>query len=150
MISSAIYGTTYHAQDFKDVAGDEIVGRKTLPMVYPSISRYAYLFLALFWSIAIGMSLQIKSSLACIPLALGFLTGIRFVIWRSIKSDQLSFVLHGVCRLSYNWHPCFFNVNSILQIWVYSIFLMMGNYRYEKALQLMQSELTSYEQSLLL
>lgn len=119
-------------------------------MVYPSISRYAYLFLALFWSMAIGMNLQIKPSLACIPVALGFLTGIRFVIWRSIKSDQLSFVLHGVCRLSYNWHPMLFNVNSILQIWVYSIFLMMGNYRYEKALQLMQSELTSYEQSLLL
>ena len=38
-ISSGILATTYHAQDLKDIHGDRIAGRRTLPIVSPVIAQ---------------------------------------------------------------------------------------------------------------
>ena len=99
LVAAAIYGTTFHSQDFKDVAGDIAVGRRTLPMVHPTLSRFAYLLIAVLWSLAIALMYDVSGVsflIASIPVALACLTGMRFVFLSSVEADRLSFVLHGV------------------------------------------------------
>ncbi|KAJ7671829.1 hypothetical protein B0H17DRAFT_1244713 [Mycena rosella] len=53
-ISAGIFATTIHAQDFKDVDGDSAIGRRTIPIVFPSIARYTVIVPLTLWSIGLA------------------------------------------------------------------------------------------------
>ena len=103
LLAGALYGTTYYAQDFEDVAGDAAVGRKTLPMVYPSLSRFAYLITVVLWTFGIAMMYNIDNVVVSIPAALALLAGVNFVLFDSVKADRISFIIHGVSDFSLVW-----------------------------------------------
>ncbi|KAF5344479.1 hypothetical protein D9758_014139 [Tetrapyrgos nigripes] len=48
-ISTGIFATTIQAQDFKDIPGDRMIGRRTLPIVLPDIARETLMIALLFW-----------------------------------------------------------------------------------------------------
>ena len=88
--------TTIHAEDFKDVVGDSLIGRKTLPIIAPAFTRYSFPFLTVGWSILLCMLWRLSLIVAVAYVALGMLVGYRFAIYNSVKEDQKSFYLYCV------------------------------------------------------
>lgn len=98
-ISAAVFTTTVHAQDFKDVDGDRLVGRVTLPMVFPRLSRNTMIVGMLAWSLALANVWELDVLTASVFLALGATVGIRFLLFESVPEDQTSYLLYNVSPL---------------------------------------------------
>lgn len=95
-MSAGIIATTIHAQDFKDAEGDRIVGRKTLPIIAPTIARPTLMLVIILWSICLSSLWGLSMAIAVVFNILALTVGIRYVSLNSIKSDQRSFYLYNV------------------------------------------------------
>lgn len=94
--SAAVLSTTIHAQDFKDVDGDRIVGRSTLPIAFPRLSRASMIVGLLAWSTVLAQLCQLDMITASLLLALGGAIGLRFLRYDSVSEDQFSYLLYNV------------------------------------------------------
>lgn len=95
-LSAGIFATTIQAQDFKDVRGDYLIGRKTLPIVLPSLARPTLSFALFAWSLSLSYiwRLDVLTSYALIMLSC--IVGARFVVLHGEKQDQVSFYWYNV------------------------------------------------------
>ncbi|KII83628.1 hypothetical protein PLICRDRAFT_32827 [Plicaturopsis crispa FD-325 SS-3] len=94
--SFGIFLTTIQAQDFKDTEGDRLIGRQTLPLVVPSIARYTVISGLLCWSIGLSFLWQLDIMTSLCFHALALLVGVRFLKYKTIPQDQVSFYLYNV------------------------------------------------------
>ena len=92
--------TTIHAQDFKDVKGDALIGRKTLPIALPNFSRFSMLVGLSGWSLAMSYIWQLHPLIIASFCGLGLFISIRFMVLRSKRADQVSYYWYNVCQLS--------------------------------------------------
>ncbi|KAI0071728.1 hypothetical protein K474DRAFT_1733012 [Panus rudis PR-1116 ss-1] len=95
-LSIAIHVTTLHAQDFKDVAGDQRIGRCTLPIMAPAFARYMMICGLTAWSITLGFVWGLRLWLHVLFVILGMFTGYRFVSMREIADDQVSYYWYNL------------------------------------------------------
>lgn len=98
-IISAILATTIQAQDFQDVPGDKLVGRNTLPIAFPNVSRHTPLISLLFWSAYLSFIWEIDTPARAGFTCLAVVVGLRYYLWRSTKADKLSYFLYNVSYL---------------------------------------------------
>lgn len=96
LASAGVVASTIHALDFKDTEGDRQVGRKTLPILYPTAARPSLMFILMIWSAELSAlwGLGITASIAFNALAL--ILGTRFVTLTSVESDQRSSYMYTV------------------------------------------------------
>jgi 4-hydroxybenzoate polyprenyltransferase len=96
--SAGIFATTIQAQDFKDEEGDRAVGRRTIPIVFPSFARWTVIVPLLMWSSGLSLlwGLDVTTSLCFITL--GLFVGVQFLISKTVKSDQISFYWYNVSK----------------------------------------------------
>ncbi|KAJ3513367.1 hypothetical protein NLJ89_g2987 [Agrocybe chaxingu] len=95
-VISSILATTIQAQDFQDVEGDAEVGRKTLPIVFPNLSRYTPIISLLLWSLYLTVVWEISIPSSIAFTCLGLIVGIRYYFWRSVKDDEWSYFLYNI------------------------------------------------------
>lgn len=96
LCSAGIFATTIQAQDFKDTVGDKLIGRKTLPIVYPDIARPTLMLALAIWSIGLSLLWQLSAQTALAFNILGMAVGGRFISKTNCKADQRSFYLYNV------------------------------------------------------
>jgi len=53
-INALIILSTIHAQDFRDEVGDKLMGRQTIPIVWPEGSRVWILVMLTAWSVGLS------------------------------------------------------------------------------------------------
>ena len=94
--SAGILATTIQAQDFKDTEGDQLIGRKTLPIVAPHSSRPILMISLLLWAIGLSKIWELDPLASSTFILLALTVGVRFMLLKSIKSDQRSFYLYNV------------------------------------------------------
>ncbi|KAJ7154767.1 UbiA prenyltransferase family [Mycena filopes] len=94
--SIAIYATTTHTQDFKDVEGDAKFNRSTVPLVHPRIARPSVLFGLIAWSLLLAYVWALNAVAAAAMSALGAFVGVRFCTKDGRKNDQISFYWYNV------------------------------------------------------
>ncbi|KIM72289.1 hypothetical protein PILCRDRAFT_742909 [Piloderma croceum F 1598] len=94
--SAGVLATTIQAQDFKDCEGDFLVGRRTLPILYPEISRYTALPILLAWSIGLSLMWQVDVGLCVLFVLLSLLIGWRLIAKRDVPADQITFYIYNV------------------------------------------------------
>jgi hypothetical protein len=94
-LSAGIILTTIHTQDFKDVVGDAAVGRVTLPIAYPVLSRVATAFFLVAWSWGVSRTWQVDDVMAAIMGVFGMAVGIRFVARTGAPADKVSFYMYN-------------------------------------------------------
>ncbi|PBK68618.1 hypothetical protein ARMSODRAFT_988745 [Armillaria solidipes] len=92
--SALIVLTTIHAQDFQDVPGDRIQGRKTLPIVAPTASRICMILL-LMWSMWLGAISQTAVAQVFL-ISAAIVVGGRFMLFRTVPADRISYILYNV------------------------------------------------------
>ena len=96
---------TIHAQDFADVDGDRKMGRRTLPMVAPEGSRI-YMFAVLpLLSLVLCSIWSLGPLCSIFFVAIGFVVGYRYFLFRSEVCDQSSYLLYNArAFLLYSLH----------------------------------------------
>jgi len=100
IIISSILATTIQAQDFQDVDGDKSVGRKTLPIVFPNLSRYTPMISLFFWSFYLTAIWEIGRIGTLAFYALAAIVGLRYYLLRTAKEDEISYCLYNVRFIS--------------------------------------------------
>lgn len=95
-LSAGIFATTIHAQDFKDVYGDKMVGRMTIPIVMPRIARYTVIIPMSLWSLSLVYIWGVDWATATVFLGICLLVGIRFLRLTGVHDDQVSFYWYNV------------------------------------------------------
>ncbi|KAJ4469741.1 UbiA prenyltransferase family [Lentinula edodes] len=94
--SALIIFTTIHAQDFRDDEGDALLGRRTFTLSFPVFSRITMPILLSVWSIALCLISEANQFLMLVLVALGAVTGIRFLTLKSAKDDRLSYLYYNI------------------------------------------------------
>lgn len=95
-LSASIFATTIHAQDFEDVPGDKVIGRRTLPIVHPSWARFTVIATLSAWSFGLWYIWDLDATVASTFCALAFFVGYRYIALTSIAQDQTSFKWYNV------------------------------------------------------
>ncbi|KAI5120553.1 hypothetical protein M0805_000281 [Coniferiporia weirii] len=114
--SAGILATTIQAQDFKDIEGDRLVGRRTLPIVAPTIARRTLMLGLLAWSVGLSTfwGLSIASALSFSVLA--FSVGVRYLVYDNKRADQRSFYLYNVWLSVAHALPAYYRFNAMASI----------------------------------
>lgn len=95
-ISAGIFATTIHSQDFKDTEGDRVIGRQTIPIVFPSIARYTVLIPLLAWSMGLSAVWHLDAVTGSAFTLLAAFIGARYLVFATVHSDQVSFYWYNV------------------------------------------------------
>lgn len=102
-VSASAFGTTIFAQDFKDIDGDALIGRRTVPMLMSDTNGRILLFVLMTsWSSYLVHFWQLGITTAVAYIGCSTLVCTRFLCWRGVKEDQISFYLYNVSQLGIN------------------------------------------------
>ncbi|KAJ4478449.1 UbiA prenyltransferase family [Lentinula aciculospora] len=89
--------TTIYAQDFRDLEGDKLVGRCTLPIAVPEASRWAIMLSIWGWTLGLITTCHVtRSWMSLIFGAVGFAVGLRFYCFRTAIDDSRSYSLYNL------------------------------------------------------
>ena len=104
LISAATFATTTFAQDFKDVIGDKLVNRSTIPIVLPQgFTRVILAVLVLGWTTIFSTLWALPMVVKVIYFSLAITLGFRFIFHRSPEEDKTSYYYFYNVSIS----PCF-------------------------------------------
>ncbi|KAJ7575283.1 UbiA prenyltransferase family [Mycena floridula] len=102
--------TTIHAQDFQDEQGDRVQGRRTLPIVMPTVGRFSMPVILIFWSILLTVHWSCTLIFTIGIISFGIWVGIRFWSLRSPADDRISYWLYNFWLGAVRIVPLVFNV----------------------------------------
>ncbi|KAI6121107.1 hypothetical protein F5141DRAFT_1087746 [Pisolithus sp. B1] len=94
--SGLLLVTTIHAQDFADVNGDSLSGRRTFPIIAPEGSRLYMLAALPIWSIALSMFWGLGPLCGILFFLAGLFVGSRYYQFRDERHDQSSYLIYKV------------------------------------------------------
>ncbi|KAG0704020.1 UbiA prenyltransferase family [Suillus ampliporus] len=89
-LSSTVFATTLHAQDFKDEAGDRLTGRRTLPTIFPKAARLSMMVGIPLWSFGLSHIWKTDMVSTIAFVAYGTFVGTRFVMYNTVGADKQS------------------------------------------------------------
>lgn len=95
-LSVVIFATTLHCQDFKDEEGDRLIGRKTLPIVFPALARTSVMVGLPLWSVCLTCLWKIDVICSVAFVAYAGLVGMRFMMLQGAQADRMSCKLYSV------------------------------------------------------
>ncbi|KAJ7128761.1 UbiA prenyltransferase family, partial [Mycena crocata] len=95
-LSGSILFTTIYAQDFRDVVGDGLIDRDTIPLRFGNPSRKALLFGVVAWSIGLCWIWDVDLYTGVIFMALGVHAGARFIKYTTVEEDRTSYFYYNV------------------------------------------------------
>ena len=97
LLIAVVIFTTIQAQDFKDVDGDVLINRQTLPILLPTASRLGTSLLVPLWSLFFVYCYRTANPVvSAAAVVLGAITGTRFWFERTRDSDKMSYLLYNV------------------------------------------------------
>ncbi|KAF8643338.1 hypothetical protein AX16_009067 [Volvariella volvacea WC 439] len=94
--STLIIFTTIHAQDFADVEGDKLSGRRTIPIIAPEGSRVSILAALLVWSGILAALWGLGPVSAAMFFGMGGFVGARYFRFRDVQNDKRSYLLYNI------------------------------------------------------
>ncbi|KAJ7616114.1 UbiA prenyltransferase family-domain-containing protein [Roridomyces roridus] len=95
-LSGSIFATTIYAQDFRDVVGDALINRDTIPLRWGSPSRYMLFVGVVAWSLALSIIWHLDMWSAVSFTALGIYAGSRFIRYTTVEEDRNSYFYYNV------------------------------------------------------
>ncbi|KAL1751273.1 UbiA prenyltransferase family-domain-containing protein [Schizophyllum commune] len=96
ILTVLIQATTLHAQDFRDMAGDAVIGRKTLPMILPrALARWGIGILLLTWSTILVAFWDLPAGATLVLYGLAGYTACSFRAGGTICGLLLAWLCHS-------------------------------------------------------
>ena len=96
--SLAVFASTLHAQDFKDVEGDRLIGRQTLPIAFPNFARTSMLIGLPLWSVCLSRVWGVDALCTSAFTAYAAIVGLRFMTCKTSQAARRSCKLYSVSR----------------------------------------------------
>ena len=105
-VNALIIFSTIHAQDFRDEVGDKLMGRQTIPIVWPKGSRIWILAMLTAWSVGLSWAFNLSIPFSVPFCCLSLFVGLRFFQKRTARADRRSYLYYNVrylfdCKLSF-------------------------------------------------
>ncbi|KAE9396857.1 hypothetical protein BT96DRAFT_824146 [Gymnopus androsaceus JB14] len=113
-IGFPLFATTIHCQDFKDIQGDTLLNRQTLPIFLPAASRYIILTALTMWSLTLAWLWELPVSISAAFIGLGLYVGARFLMQKTKHEDQVSYYWYNVWLSAAHALPAIKLLRSIL------------------------------------
>ena len=106
-VNALIIFSTIHAQDFRDEVGDKLMGRRTIPIVWPEGSRIWILAILTAWSVGLSWACNMAILFSAPFCFLSLFVGLRFFQKRTADADRQSYLYYNVrwsfgCKLRWN------------------------------------------------
>ena len=118
-VNALIIISTIHAQDFRDEVGDKLMGRRSIPIVWPEESRVSMLVLLPTWSVGLSWACDLAIPFSVPFCCLSLYTGLRFIQKRTADADRRSFLYYNVrFLLMYVMLEETTKLFPLLQIWL--------------------------------
>ena len=95
-VNALIIFSTIHAQDFRDEEGDKIMGRRTIPIVWPEGSRVWILVMLTAWSVGLSCACDLAIPFSVLFCCLSLYVGLRFFQKRTADADRRSYLYYNV------------------------------------------------------
>ncbi|KAG1781234.1 UbiA prenyltransferase family-domain-containing protein [Suillus placidus] len=95
-LSLAVFTSTLHAQDFKDVEGDRLIGRQTLPIAFPNLARTSMLVALPLWSICLSRIWEVNTLCTLAFTGYAAMVGLRFMTCKTSQAARMSCKLYSV------------------------------------------------------
>ena len=105
-VNALIIFSTIHAQDFRDEVGDKLMGRRTIPIVWPKGSRVWILAILTAWSVGLSWACDLAIPFSVPFCSLSLFVGLRFFRKRTAGEDRRSYLYYNV-RCSFESKQCF-------------------------------------------
>lgn len=99
-LTIAVFTSTVHCQDFKDVEGDRLTGRCSVPIMFPIASRLVVGLGLPIWSYVLCCIWDIDRLCTTAFVAYGCFVGGRFLFLRTRDADKLSCKYYSVSTRS--------------------------------------------------
>ncbi|KAG1722542.1 UbiA prenyltransferase family [Suillus paluster] len=96
VLSLAVFASTLHAQDFKDVEGDRLIGRKTLPIAFPNLARMSMMIALPLWSICLSRVWGVNALCTFAFTAYAAIVGLRFMTCNTSQAARMSCKLYSL------------------------------------------------------
>ncbi|KIJ64605.1 hypothetical protein HYDPIDRAFT_111982 [Hydnomerulius pinastri MD-312] len=109
-LSIAAFASTLHAQDFKDVAGDLLTGRRTLPMLFPVASRISIALGIPLWSICLSFVWDLDHLTAAAFVMYSCFTGAHFILYQTVEADRRSCKLYSLWLIIHHVLPAYWHI----------------------------------------
>ncbi|KAG1841411.1 UbiA prenyltransferase family-domain-containing protein [Suillus subalutaceus] len=97
-LSSTVFATTLHAQDFKDEEGDRLTWRRTLPTIFPNAARLSMMVSIPLWSFVLSHVWKLDALSTATFVAYGAYVGTRFVMYDTVGADKQSCKFYSVSQ----------------------------------------------------
>jgi 4-hydroxybenzoate polyprenyltransferase len=108
-LTIAVFTSTVHCQDFKDVEGDRITGRCTVPIMFPVASRLVVGLGLPIWSFVLCCIWDIDWFCTLAFVAYGCFVGGRFLCLRTRDADKRSCKYYSVWFSLHHLLPGYWN-----------------------------------------
>jgi hypothetical protein len=95
-LSLAVFTSTLHAQDFKDVEGDRFIGRQTFPIAFPNLARTSMLIALPLWSIYLSRVWRVNTLCTLAFTGYAAMVGTRFMTCDTLQAARMSCKLYSV------------------------------------------------------
>ena len=96
VINSLIIFSTIYAQDFRDEIGDRLMGRRTVPIVWPKGSRIWIFSMLTAWSAGLSWACDLSFHFSVPFSMLAVFIGLRFLRKQTADEDKLSYCYYNV------------------------------------------------------
>ena len=96
VINALIIFSTIHAQDFRDEIGDRLMGRRTVPIVWPKGSRIGIFAMLIAWSVGLSWACDLAYHFSVPLCVLAVFIGLRFLRERTANADKCSYRYYNV------------------------------------------------------
>lgn len=88
--------TTQQALDFKDIEGDRLLGRKTIPIAAPSLARPSLVLLMCIWTTGLTIGWKLDAYVSAAFYFIGYLAACRFLFLGTVADDKRSCLFYHV------------------------------------------------------
>jgi hypothetical protein len=95
--NALIIFSTIYAQDFRDEVGDKLMGRRTVPIVWPEGSRVWILAMLTAWSVGLSWACKLAIPFSVPFCCFSLYVGLRFFQKRTADADRRSYFYYNVC-----------------------------------------------------
>ena len=95
-VNALIIFSTIHAQDFRDEVGDKLMGRRTIPIVWPAGSRVWILAMLTAWSVGLSWACDLAIPFSVPFCCLSIFVGLRFFQKRTASEDRRTYLYYNV------------------------------------------------------
>jgi len=96
LCSAGIFFSTIQSQDFKDVEGDTLIGRQTIPIVHPKLAAPTLAMILQAWSVGLSILWHANFVTGIAVNTVALAVGLCFIFSTTCKAYQRSFYLYNV------------------------------------------------------